>query len=99
CSSDLAKHLNNHEYILVGSSADDWKVGEGGKILKKFSFEATTTNTVDFTFTVNTKGLETSNSVLMLYKNDDFTKPIAVGVESGENQIVYHLSNTDIYST
>lgn len=94
-----AKHLNNHEYILVGSSADDWKVGEGGKILKNFSFEATTSNAVDFTFSVNTNDLETANGVLMLYKNNDFTQPIAVGVESGDHQIDFHLSTNDISST
>ena len=35
----------------------------------------------------------------MLYKNDDFTKPIAVGVESGDHQIDFNLSTNGISST
>lgn len=95
-----ASHLDNHEYVFVGSDKGAWKVvslGMTNVIEKKFKFKATHTTDLDFTFTINTNLLEgaKNNVSYVMYKNDDFTQPIAIGVERN-GQVDFRLQASQL---
>lgn len=96
-----ANYLKDREYVMVGSNAGDWKMitKENEIVLDKyFYFKPISHANLDFVFTINTNNLEnkSTDKAFILYKNNDFTKPVAIGIDGNNGQVNFNLNSQDI---
>lgn len=95
--------LANHQYVFVGANEGRWSVvnkGTHSVIDKSFAFQITNADHLDFVFSINTQNLQGAlkDQALVMYKNNDFSTPISIGLAKADGIVDFSLNGSQISS-